>query len=115
MNTEKNEYKNYNVESLRILNKYDNDFKYKKLDNKRNYNYDKINDKKILLNNCQINKENKINNLIDISKNNIDKFGEDIFNIENKNKNKGTIKNNNKKLHFFGLLTFNDKIIQNNI
>ena len=115
LNTEKNEYKNYNVESLRILNKYDNDFKYKKLDNKRNYNYDKINDKKILLNNCLINKENKINNLIDISKNNIDKFGEDIFNIENKNKNKGTIKNNNKKLHFFGLLTFNDKIIQNNI
>ena len=71
LNTEKNEFNNYNVESLRIMNKYDNDFKYKKLEKKRNNNYDKINDKKILLNNYQINKENNINNIIDISKNNI--------------------------------------------
>jgi hypothetical protein len=115
LNTEKTENKKNNVESLRILYKYDNDFKYKKIDNKKNYNYDKINDKSIFLNNCQMNKENNINNIIDISKNNIDKFGEDIFNIENMNKNKGTIKNNNKKIRFYGLLTFNDKIIQNNI
>jgi len=115
LNTEKNEYKNCNIESLRIMNKYDNDFKYKKIDNKRNYYNGKISDKKILLNECKNNKENKINNIIDISKNNIDKFGEDIFNNEIKNKNKGTITNNRKKLHFYGLLTFNDKIIQNNL
>lgn len=115
LNTEKNEYKNNNIESLRIMNKYDNDFKYKKFDNKRNYN-DKSKEKKIFLDEGKNNKENKINNIIDISKNNIDKFGEDIFNNDNKNKNKGIVKNNNnKKLHFYGLLTFNDKIIQNNI
>jgi len=115
LNTEKNDYKNCNVDSFRILDKYDNDFKYKKSDNKRNNNNDKTNDKKILLDDCKNNKENKINNIIDISKNNIDKFSEDIFNYEIKNKNKGAITNNSKKLHFYGLMTFNDKIIRNNI
>ena len=110
LNTEKCDNKNCWIESLRNSFKNVTDLKKTKIKNKNHLNSQKpekinnrINNKKIiyLLNETKKNTEN--NNILNISKNNLDKYHEEFFN-EKRRKSIGFISKNKKKQEAF--LTF---------
>jgi len=121
LNTEKNQDNYINIDSLRNINKVEFEVHHPK--NEKNnyvmneksskYNSKKNNDKKFSTF-LSDNKENKNNNRIKTKiKNNMYKYDRNITN-ENRKKSKDPI-NNDKKYYLNNLLTFNEKIIANNI